>query len=198
MKVFVGNLAEETNKDDLRQAFESFGQVQSVTIVRDVATGKSQGFGFVIMPSVDEAKNAIDKIDGKDLMGHKIKAKKARPKRKHRGGRHRQSDSNSRGYADKNPWLDNEAATFLRIQKNLRAIGIDAISISSFAHLDIGEKTHQILLMADFHLFEPKFIIEDMNLSADLKGMKRVFVIPLFIDEVDSAPCTVFAEVEDE
>jgi kynurenine formamidase len=41
-------------------------------------------------------------------------------------------------------------------------------------------------------------IIEDMNLSDDLHGMKRVFVIPLFMSEADSAPCTVFAELESE
>ncbi len=101
MKVFVGNLSDETNEDNLRQAFESYGQVGSVTIVRDVVTGKSRGFGFVIMPSMNEAQNAIEKINGKDLRGQKINAEKARTKKKPRGGRHRRSDFDSGGRADK-------------------------------------------------------------------------------------------------
>jgi RNA recognition motif-containing protein len=101
MKVFVGNLSDETNKDDLRKAFESFGQVRSVTIVRDGITHKSRGFGFVIMPSVNEARNAIEKINGKDLRGQKISAEKARTKRKPRVGRQRRSDFNIGGRTDK-------------------------------------------------------------------------------------------------
>ena len=50
--------------------------------------------------------------------------------------------------------------------------------------------------MKKFHPSEPKLIIEDMKLDGNLKKMKRVFVVPLFLKEVDSAPCTVFAEVE--
>lgn len=101
-----------------------------------------------------------------------------------------------KSYVDRNPWIDNDAAIFLRKQRNLKAIGIDMISVSSFSHLDIGEETHRILLVKDLHPSEPKLIIEDMKLSADLKGLKRVFVIPLFINGADSSPCTVFAEVE--
>lgn len=103
-----------------------------------------------------------------------------------------------RSYVKNNPWIDNNAAIFLRKQHNLKAIGIDAISISSYDHLDVGKETHRILLVNDLHLPEPKLIIEDMKLSVDLKGLKRVFVIPLFMDGADGAPCTVFAEVEDE
>ncbi len=103
-----------------------------------------------------------------------------------------------KSYIDSNPWIDNEAATFLRTQHNVKAIGIDTISISSYSRLEIGEKTHRILLVKNFHPSEPKLIIEDMKLGGNLKKMKRVFVVPLFLKDVDSAPCTVFAEVEDE
>ena len=74
----------------------------------------------------------------------------------------------------------------------------DTLSISTYSRLDIGEETHRILLVNNVHPSEPKLIIEDMNLGGNLKKMKRVFVVPLFLKEVDSAPCTVFAEVEDE
>jgi len=101
MKVFVGNLSDETTEDNLRQAFERFGQVGSVTIVRDVVTGKSRGFGFLIMPSMNEARNAIEKMNGKDLKGQKINAEKARTKRKPRGIRHKRSSFGSGGRTDR-------------------------------------------------------------------------------------------------
>jgi kynurenine formamidase len=103
-----------------------------------------------------------------------------------------------KSYADRNPWIDNDAAHFLRQQSNLKAIGIDAISISSYSRIGLGEETHRILLGGGSALSEPKLVIEDLDLSDDLNGIKRVFVIPLFISEADSAPCTVFAEVERE
>jgi len=111
-------------------------------------------------------------------------------------GFHRRRKEKS--YVDNNPWIDNEAAAFLREHNNLKAIGIDVISISSHTHLKIGEETHRILLSRDFHTSEPKLIIEDMNLGFELKAMNQVFVIPLFIKEADSSPCTIFAEIEDE
>lgn len=100
MKVFVGNLSVEMTEENLRQTFESFGQVGSVTIVRDVVTGKSQGFGFVIMPSMKEAQNAIEKINGKDLIGQKINVEKARTKRKHRGKKLKRSAFHHGGHTN--------------------------------------------------------------------------------------------------
>ncbi|MGD8501134.1 MAG: hypothetical protein PVJ86_10835 [Phycisphaerales bacterium] len=91
MKIFVGHLPSETTGDDLRQAFESFGQVGSVTIAVDRTTGASRGFAFVIMPVADEARNAIEKMNGKDLQGRKIDVEKGRTKTKPRGSRHQLS-----------------------------------------------------------------------------------------------------------
>lgn len=100
MKIFVGNLSDQTTEDDLRHAFESFGQVRSVTIVMDAGTRKSRGFGFVTMPSVNEAQNAIEKMNGKDLMGQKIKVEKGRTKTKARSSRRKRSDFGTGGRAD--------------------------------------------------------------------------------------------------
>ena len=100
MKVFVGNLSGETTKEDLRHAFENFGQVRSITIVRDDTSGESRGFAFVIMPSVNEATNAIEKMNGKDLMGQKIKVEKSRTKAKARSRRRKRSGSGTGGRAD--------------------------------------------------------------------------------------------------
>jgi len=101
MKVFVGNLSGETTEEDLRQAFESCGQVRSITIVRDETSGESRGFAFVIMPLANEATNAIEKMNGKDLRGQKIKVEKGgRTKAKARSSRRKRSGSGTRGRAD--------------------------------------------------------------------------------------------------
>ena len=64
MNIYVGNLTPDTTDDELRQAFESFGEIASVKIIRDGATGESRGFGFIEMQSEDQAKAAIDAMNG--------------------------------------------------------------------------------------------------------------------------------------
>lgn len=80
MNIYVGNLADEVNEDDLRGVFEAFGQVESVNILKDRFSGKSKGFGFLEMPSRDEAQTAIKDADGTDLKGTTIKVNEARPR----------------------------------------------------------------------------------------------------------------------
>ncbi len=80
MNIYVGNLSLETTEDDLRQAFEAFGQVRFVNIVRDRDSGESRGFGFVGMPSRDEAQTAISEMNGKDLKGQAINVEEGRRK----------------------------------------------------------------------------------------------------------------------
>jgi len=86
MNIYVGNLLREATEDDLRQAFEAFGQVTSVKIITDKFTGDSRGFGFVEMPNPQEAKAAISELDGKDLKGRTLKVNEARPREDRRGG----------------------------------------------------------------------------------------------------------------
>src|SRR4030042_1473085 len=69
MNIYVGNLSTDTNEDDLRQAFEAFGEVASVRIVRDGATSESRGFGFVEMPGETQAQAAITEMNGKEFKG---------------------------------------------------------------------------------------------------------------------------------
>ena len=90
MNIYVGNLSPETTEDDLRQAFEAFGQVISVKIVRSRATGESAGFGFVGMPISDEGQTAISEMNSKDLKGHTIKVEEGRMKTNYSSGRGRQ------------------------------------------------------------------------------------------------------------
>ncbi len=85
MNIYVGNLAHEAKDEDLRQAFEAFGQVSSVRIITDRYTGRSRGFAFVEMPNSPEAQSAINGLDGKDLKGRTLKVNEARPRRDDRG-----------------------------------------------------------------------------------------------------------------
>ncbi|MEW6015805.1 MAG: RNA-binding protein [Candidatus Zixiibacteriota bacterium] len=86
MNIYVGNLSFETGEDELRQAFEKFGQVANVTILKDKFSGKSRGFAFVEMPTQDEAQAAISGLDGKSLGGRNIRVNEARPQTERTGG----------------------------------------------------------------------------------------------------------------
>jgi cold-inducible RNA-binding protein len=80
MNIYVGNLSSETGEDDLRQAFEGFGQVSSVNIIKDKFTNESRGFGFVEMPSKEEAMAAISGLNGTELQGRTLNVNEARPR----------------------------------------------------------------------------------------------------------------------
>jgi len=80
MNIYIGNLADEVNEQDLRDVFEAFGQVESVNILKDRFSGKSKGFGFLKMPLKDEAQVAIKEANGTDLKGTAIKVDEAHPR----------------------------------------------------------------------------------------------------------------------
>ena len=86
MNIYVGNLSPQTTEDDLRQAFEAFGQVENTNVIKDKYSGESKGFGFVEMPSKDEAQKAIDEMNGKDLQGNPVNVNEARPRTDRGGG----------------------------------------------------------------------------------------------------------------
>jgi RNA recognition motif-containing protein len=89
MNIYVGNMPREATEDDLRQAFEAYGEVSSAKIITDRFTGDSRGFGFVEMPHSDEAQSAISGLDGTELKGRTLKVNEARPRRDDRRGRGR-------------------------------------------------------------------------------------------------------------
>lgn len=82
MKLLVRNLARTTTEEELCEMFESYGKVQSCTLVMDAKTGTSKGFGFVEMPRPGEAKAAIKNLNGELVAGNKIRVKKAEDKPK--------------------------------------------------------------------------------------------------------------------
>lgn len=87
MNIFVAKLSFRTQSDDLREAFEAFGEVDSAKVIVDQFTGKSKGFGFVEMPNDDEAQAAIDALNESDMDGNTIVVKKAEPREsRDRGG----------------------------------------------------------------------------------------------------------------
>jgi RNA recognition motif-containing protein len=89
MNIFAAKLSFDTQSDDLREAFEEFGEVSSASVITDKFTGKSKGFGFVEMPNDEEARKAIAELNDSDLDGRTIVVKKAVPKE--------ESDRNSGG-----------------------------------------------------------------------------------------------------
>ena len=86
MKIYVGNLSFETTDDDLSREFTVYGEVASASAVIDRETGRSRGFGFVDMPSDEEAKAAIAGLNGKDLQGRTLTVNESRPREGGTGG----------------------------------------------------------------------------------------------------------------
>ena len=86
MNIYVGNLSYEVTEEDLKTAFETFGAVDTVKVIKDNYTGRSKGFGFVEMPTKSEAQSAIEGLNGKDLKGRNLNVNEARPKPEGRRG----------------------------------------------------------------------------------------------------------------
>ena len=80
MNIYVGNLSHDVSTEDLRQAFEAYGEVSSANIIKDKYSGQSRGFGFVEMPDKAEAQTAIENLNGKDFHGRQITVDEARPR----------------------------------------------------------------------------------------------------------------------
>lgn len=86
MNIYVGNLSQAVTEEDLRHAFQGFGQVASVSIIKDRLSGQSIGFRFFEMPNKTEALEAIRGLNGKELKGRPLTFNEARPRREDRRG----------------------------------------------------------------------------------------------------------------
>ena len=84
--IFVGNLSFNTVEDELRQLFQTYGQVDRVSILTDRETGRSRGFAFVEMANAEEGEKAIAGLNGTDVGGRTINVNEARPKTDRPGG----------------------------------------------------------------------------------------------------------------
>ncbi len=86
MKIYVGNLSYEVTEQDLRQEFEAFGGVDSVSVIIDKYSGRPKGFAFVEMASKSEGETAITSLNGKTINERTMVVNEARPRTDSRGG----------------------------------------------------------------------------------------------------------------
>ena len=94
-KLYVGNLPYGTGEAQLQDLFAQFGQVDSVRVMRDMATGRARGFAFVEMGSEDEAQRAVTGLNETQLGGRSLTVNEARPKPAFAGGADRGQDGRS-------------------------------------------------------------------------------------------------------
>ena len=104
MRIYVGNLSYQVTDEELRQAFEAFGEVSSANVIMDKFSGQSKGFGFVEMSSKTEAEAAISSLNGKDLKGRALNVNEARPRPGPGGEGGGGGRGGSRGGGGGRPW----------------------------------------------------------------------------------------------
>ncbi|MFA4991123.1 MAG: cyclase family protein [Candidatus Omnitrophota bacterium] len=102
----------------------------------------------------------------------------------------------TRKYSAQNPGISPEAAVYIRRNlRGLKCVGIDTISVSPYGNRALGRETHRVFFKKGFR-GEPVRLIEDMDLSGRMDGLKEVHVFPLFMKDVDSSPCAVMGIFE--
>lgn len=99
--IYVGNLSFTATDQEIRQAFEAFGQVSKVNIIVDRETGRSRGFAFVEMPNAAQAQQAIEKLNQSEINGRSVVVNEARPKTDRGGGG---GDRGGRGGGGRRPY----------------------------------------------------------------------------------------------
>jgi len=80
MNIFVGSLSYDVTENELKELFETCGEVTSAKIITDRDTGRSKGFGFVEMTNKADGQEAVDTLNGKDVSGRTIVVNEARPR----------------------------------------------------------------------------------------------------------------------
>ncbi|CAH9019748.1 RNA recognition motif domain-containing protein [Candidatus Nitrosacidococcus sp. I8] len=80
MNIYVGNLPYQVTDEDLRIAFQAYGEVSSATVIMDKFSNRSKGFGFVEMAKKEDGESAIKELNNTDLKGRQIIVNEARPK----------------------------------------------------------------------------------------------------------------------
>ena len=101
-RLFVGGLPYTATDEELKQLFSEIGEVTSVTVIKDPATGQGKGFGFVEYADDANAPKAIKELTGKELGGRKIIVNEARPREERTsGGYDNRGRDNNRGGASR-------------------------------------------------------------------------------------------------
>jgi RNA recognition motif-containing protein len=86
MKIYVGNMNFRTTEDALRDLFSNYGEVEEVAVISDRDTGRPRGFAFVTMANDDEARAAIEALNGQEVEGRTISVNEAKPRPAGGGG----------------------------------------------------------------------------------------------------------------
>ena len=86
MKLYVGNLSFKTGEQELEALFSSVGEVTSVTLIRDRATGQSRGFGFVEMADAAQGQAACEALNQREFEGRRLNVNEAKPQERRPGG----------------------------------------------------------------------------------------------------------------
>lgn len=97
MNIFVGSLPFKIEEGDLQTIFEEYGEVTSVRIITDKFSGRSKGFGFIDMPNDEEAKKAIENLNGAELEGRTIVVNQSEERKPREGGFNRGGGNRSGG-----------------------------------------------------------------------------------------------------
>ena len=85
-RIYCGNLSFQSTEDDVRALFSTFGEVTDVHVVLDRETGRSRGFAFAEMATADQAKAAIEGLNGRDVSGRALKVSEAQAREERGGG----------------------------------------------------------------------------------------------------------------
>ena len=85
MTIFIGNLSWNTEEEDLKNLFNTYGEVTKCTIPLDRDSGRKRGFGFVEMKSKSSEEKAIDDLQDVEWMGREIRVNNAEKKDRYRG-----------------------------------------------------------------------------------------------------------------
>jgi RNA recognition motif-containing protein len=96
-RLYVGNISFKASEDDLKELFSQAGEVVSVKLIKDAATGRMRGFGFVEMSSKEDAQKAISMLNGKPFMDRNIVVNEAKPQERRERGSVRERGSFGRG-----------------------------------------------------------------------------------------------------
>ncbi len=86
MNIYVSNLSYDTTEESLQELFAEYGEISSANIIKDRDSGRSRGFGFVVMPNAANAQKAIDELNNSDFEGKTITVNMARPKTERNDG----------------------------------------------------------------------------------------------------------------
>lgn len=99
-RLYVGNISFKATEDDVKDLFSQAGEVVSVKLIRDAATGRARGFGFVEMSTDEDAQKAVSQLNGNNFMDRSIVVNEAKPQEKRARGSFREKGgygSGSRG-----------------------------------------------------------------------------------------------------